>query len=88
RADWAYFVIVAMVLTVIIGLSRIYLGVHYPTDVLAGWCAGAAWAMFCWILAQRFFGQVPKKLRGQDVYTRAGHSRYLLLELRSDAQRF
>jgi undecaprenyl-diphosphatase len=42
---------IAATLTVMIGLSRIYLGVHYPTDVLAGWCIGAAWAMFCWLIA-------------------------------------
>jgi undecaprenyl-diphosphatase len=41
---------IAAALTVIIGLSRIYLGVHYPTDVLAGWCIGAAWAMLCWLM--------------------------------------
>lgn len=54
RAARVYFIAVAVFLSVIIGLSRIYLGVHYPTDVLGGWCAGASWAMFCWILAQRF----------------------------------
>ena len=42
--------LVAATLTVMIGLSRVYLGVHYPTDVLAGWCIGAAWAMFCWLI--------------------------------------
>lgn len=41
----------AILLTLLIGLSRIYLGVHWPTDVLAGWCLGAAWALACWIVA-------------------------------------
>lgn len=43
--------VVAATLTVIVGLSRVYLGVHWPTDVLAGWCIGAAWAMLCWLVA-------------------------------------
>jgi undecaprenyl-diphosphatase len=45
-----YFMGLAVLLTVLVGFSRIYLGVHYPTDVLAGWCIGAAWAIFCWLL--------------------------------------
>jgi undecaprenyl-diphosphatase len=36
-----------------VGLSRMYLGVHWLSDVAAGWAAGAAWAMLCWMLAQR-----------------------------------
>jgi undecaprenyl-diphosphatase len=44
----SYFVGLAVFLTVMVGLSRIYLGVHYPSDVLAGWCVGAAWASLCW----------------------------------------
>jgi undecaprenyl-diphosphatase len=51
RRVHAYFLAVAVVMTVLIGISRIYLGVHWPTDVLAGWCLGAAWALFCWLVA-------------------------------------
>jgi undecaprenyl-diphosphatase len=42
----------ALLVTFIVGASRIYLGVHYPTDVLAGWMAGLAWSISCWIIAQ------------------------------------
>ena len=40
-----YIMAVAMTLVVLIGLSRLYLGVHWPTDVLAGWCLGGVWAL-------------------------------------------
>jgi undecaprenyl-diphosphatase len=46
-----YILTVAVALTLLIGISRVYLGVHWPTDVLAGWCVGSAWAMLCWRIA-------------------------------------
>ena len=48
----AYFLSLAIALTIAVGTSRVYLGLHYPTDVLAGWCVGAAWALICWGVAQ------------------------------------
>ena len=42
-----YVMTVAILLTLVIGATRVFLGVHYPTDVLAGWAAGLMWAYFC-----------------------------------------
>ena len=52
-----YFIAVAACITVLVGLSRVYLGVHWPSDVLAGWLVGAMWAWGCWTLARRLAGR-------------------------------
>ena len=60
RSTRIFLLVAGIFLTLIIGLSRIYLGVHYPTDVLGGWCAGAVWASGCWLIARRFIPRQPK----------------------------
>lgn len=52
RTTKVYVLSLAVLTTLMVGVSRIYLGVHWPSDVLAGWCAGFAWAMLCWLVAR------------------------------------
>lgn len=54
RLTKIYCCTVAMLATFLVGVSRVYLGVHYPTDVLAGWTVGLLWASVCWLVAQHF----------------------------------
>lgn len=60
-----YVVAVAMLCTILIGFSRAYVGVHWPTDVLAGWAVGGSWALLWWSIAMRL-------QRGRDVISQRG----------------
>jgi len=52
RAIRAFILSAAILVTILVGVSRVYLGVHWPTDVLAGWTAGGFWAATIWLLAR------------------------------------
>lgn len=48
-----FLVVSALVISATVGCSRIFMGVHYPTDVLAGWWAGTSFALGCWLIIRR-----------------------------------
>jgi len=59
------FVIAApLTISSLVGLSRVYMGVHYPTDVVAGWWLGISWSLACWLAIRRWraFRDVRKAL--------------------------
>src|SRR3954447_11512185 len=50
RTTKLYILAIAVLLTVLVGVSRVYIGVHYPTDVIGGWIIGFVWASICWLV--------------------------------------
>ncbi|MEX0876431.1 MAG: phosphatase PAP2 family protein [Phycisphaerales bacterium] len=53
RRERFYIIAAAVLIAGIVGLTRVYLGVHFPTDVLAGWSVGLAWTVLCLIVAHK-----------------------------------
>jgi len=67
-----YCMTIAMLATALVGVSRLYLGVHYPTDVLAGWLIGLSWALLCWMVERSLERQAGlKRERAAAARTRA-----------------
>ena len=71
RLTKLYCMAMAMLATVLVGASRVYLGVHYPTDVLAGWLIGLSWALLCWLIERSLERQTGLKRERAEAEARA-----------------
>jgi undecaprenyl-diphosphatase len=66
----AYLLLWALFIAAAVGVSRVYLGVHWPTDVLSGWTAGALWALICWSVASKLQRRGTMEPPGQTSHAR------------------
>ena len=64
RPTRIYVVAAPMLFTILIGCSRVYNGVHWPTDVIAGWAVGGSWALLWWAIALRLQRDRNEQSRG------------------------
>ncbi|CAN5611354.1 phosphatase PAP2 family protein [soil metagenome] len=53
RLTKLYILLMAALVAFLVGATRVYLCIHWPTDVLAGWAAGLVWALLCWVVTER-----------------------------------